>query len=190
MYCFQKRRRFAVLLSFSCRNTHRQSFQLHWRSPSNSKSLTRRSERPEALNELTDRAIPIAGTFSHVLHSDKDRFKFTGTCTGIALFGSRSVCFELDHFRISFLTAGNRTPYQPSPADYEAMSENANGALDGPYAYDHHIVVTDHETLRRSGLVDVIFIPAYNVKQPGDAKKGIEIILDVLTRTRLRVKVS
>ncbi|KAL1725378.1 hypothetical protein EV714DRAFT_221409 [Schizophyllum commune] len=69
----------------------------------------------------------------------------------IAPLGLRSVCFDFGYFRTKFLTADHRTPYEPRIEDYREATEKVNQAL-----------------------------LAYSEKQPGDPKKGVQVMLDVV----------
>lgn len=69
----------------------------------------------------------------------------------ISPLGLRSVCFDFGYFRTSFLTPEHRTPYDPRIEDYREMTTGANQVL-----------------------------LAYNEKQPGDPKKGVQVMVDVV----------
>jgi len=69
----------------------------------------------------------------------------------ISPLGLRSICFEPGYFRTAFLTGDHRSTYQSRIADYAEMGEKANDAL-----------------------------IAYDGKQPGDPKKLVEVILDIV----------
>jgi len=69
----------------------------------------------------------------------------------ISSLGLRSIYFEPGYFRTSFLTEGHRAPFDPRISDYIPMTQKANAALE-----------------------------AYNGKQPGDPKKLVEVMLDVI----------
>ncbi|TRM59859.1 hypothetical protein BD626DRAFT_461923 [Schizophyllum amplum] len=69
----------------------------------------------------------------------------------ISPLGLRSVCFDFGYFRTSFLTPDHRSLYESRIEDYREMTERANQALLN-----------------------------YDEKQPGDPKKGVSIMLDVV----------
>lgn len=69
----------------------------------------------------------------------------------VAPFNIRALCIDLGYFRTTFLADDHRKPYQSRIEDYRRMSEKANAALN-----------------------------AYNGKQPGDPKKGVRVIIDVV----------
>ncbi|KAF8518540.1 hypothetical protein BU17DRAFT_48584 [Hysterangium stoloniferum] len=69
----------------------------------------------------------------------------------ISPLGLRSICFEPGYFRTAFLTGDHRSPYEPRIEDYAEMGQRANNVL-----------------------------LAYNGKQPGDPKKLVEVMLDVI----------
>ncbi|KAF8531147.1 short-chain oxidoreductase [Gautieria morchelliformis] len=69
----------------------------------------------------------------------------------ISPLGLRSICFEPGYFRTSFLEQDHRNAYDPRIADYAEMTSKANDAL-----------------------------VAYNGRQPGDPKKLVQVILDVV----------
>ncbi|KAF8645764.1 hypothetical protein AX16_007631 [Volvariella volvacea WC 439] len=69
----------------------------------------------------------------------------------IAPMGLRSVCIDLGYFRTTFLTGDHRAPWVPRIKDYQEMSSKADAAL-----------------------------RAYNGNQPGDPKKGVQVILDIV----------
>ncbi|TDL22862.1 NAD(P)-binding protein [Rickenella mellea] len=74
----------------------------------------------------------------------------------ISPLGLRSLVIEPGYFRTEFLAADNRAPQVSRIADYKPMTEKANEAL-----------------------------LAYNGKQPGDPKKGVEVIIDVIKQEGL-----
>ncbi|GLB33166.1 putative short-chain dehydrogenases reductases (SDR) family protein [Lyophyllum shimeji] len=69
----------------------------------------------------------------------------------ISPLGLRSICFDFGYFRTAFLTADHRAPQISRIPDYKPMTDKANAALE-----------------------------AYNGKQPGDPRKGVEIMVDVV----------
>ncbi|KAF8574246.1 short-chain oxidoreductase [Ramaria rubella] len=69
----------------------------------------------------------------------------------ISPLGLRSLYFEPGYFRTSFLEADHRSPYDPRIQDYAEMTREANERL-----------------------------IAYNGKQPGDPKKLVQVIIDVV----------
>jgi len=69
----------------------------------------------------------------------------------ISPLGLRSIVFEPGYFRTDFLTADNRAPHIPRIADYAEITRGAHEGLE-----------------------------AYNGKQPGDPKKGVEVVIDVI----------
>ncbi|KAL0576111.1 hypothetical protein V5O48_005858 [Marasmius crinis-equi] len=71
--------------------------------------------------------------------------------TEIAPLGLRSICIDFGYFRTSFLTADHRRPHVARIPDYQELTEKSEAALQ-----------------------------AYNGKQPGDPKRGVEVILDLL----------
>ena len=86
----------------------------------------------------------------------------------IAPLGLRSVCFDFGYFRTKFLTADHRTPYEPRIEDYREATEKVNQALLGKW----------HPCLSARVVDDVS--SAYSEKQPGDPKKGVQVMLDVV----------
>ncbi|KAF9035048.1 NAD(P)-binding protein [Hymenopellis radicata] len=69
----------------------------------------------------------------------------------VAPIGLRSICIDFGYFRTSFLTPDHRTPYEPKIEDYRPVTEAVEAALQ-----------------------------AYNGNQPGNPKKGVEVVLDVI----------
>ncbi|KAK0205571.1 hypothetical protein DFS33DRAFT_1429367 [Desarmillaria ectypa] len=69
----------------------------------------------------------------------------------VAPLGLRSICIDLGYFRTSFLTADHRKPYVSRIDDYQELT----------------------------GKVEAAF-QAYNGNQPGDPKKGVQVMLDVV----------
>lgn len=69
----------------------------------------------------------------------------------ISPLGLRSICVDFGYFRTSFLAPDHRTPEVSRIADYAAVSEKVNAALE-----------------------------AYNGNQPGNPEKGVEVIVDVI----------
>ncbi|KAK0194678.1 hypothetical protein F5146DRAFT_1102120 [Armillaria mellea] len=65
--------------------------------------------------------------------------------------GLRSICIDLGYFRTSFLTADHRKPHVARIDDYKELT----------------------------GKVEAAF-QAYNSNQPGDPKKGVQVMLDVV----------
>lgn len=88
----------------------------------------------------------------------------------ISPFGLRSTCIDFGYFRTEFLTNDHRAPYVPRIADYKEMSEQSNASLVGEsFLFD----------AQPSSLLTG-YPSAYNGKQPGDPKKGVEVVLDVV----------
>lgn len=69
----------------------------------------------------------------------------------ISPLGLRSISFEFGYFRTSFLEAGHRAEYKPRIRDYNPTTEGYNKALE-----------------------------TYNGQQPGDPKKGVQVMIDVV----------
>ncbi|KAK0229963.1 hypothetical protein EDD85DRAFT_850119 [Armillaria nabsnona] len=69
----------------------------------------------------------------------------------VSPLGLRSICIDFGYFRTSFLTGDHRKPYVAKIDDYKEITEKVESALQ-----------------------------AYNGKQPGDPKKGVQVMLDVV----------
>ncbi|PBK63936.1 short chain dehydrogenase [Armillaria solidipes] len=69
----------------------------------------------------------------------------------VSPLGLRSICIDFGYFRTSFLKGDNRKPYVAKIDDYKEITEKVESALQ-----------------------------AYNGKQPGDPKKGVQVMLDVV----------
>ncbi|KAK0484441.1 hypothetical protein IW261DRAFT_1359496 [Armillaria novae-zelandiae] len=69
----------------------------------------------------------------------------------VSILGLRSICIDFGYFRTSSLTGDHRKPYVSKIDDYKEITEKVESALQ-----------------------------AYNGKQPGDPKKGIQVMLDVV----------
>ncbi|KAK0484457.1 hypothetical protein IW261DRAFT_1330928 [Armillaria novae-zelandiae] len=65
--------------------------------------------------------------------------------------GLRSICIDLGYFRTSFLTADHRTPHVARIDDYKELTDKVEAAFQ-----------------------------AYNSNQPGNPKKGVQVMLDVV----------
>ncbi|KAJ8085605.1 hypothetical protein PM082_004423 [Marasmius tenuissimus] len=71
--------------------------------------------------------------------------------TEIAPLGLRSLCLDFGYFRTSFLSSDHRQPYIARIPDYQELTEKSEAALQ-----------------------------AYNGKQPGDPKKAVQVLLDIV----------
>ncbi|KAK7051566.1 hypothetical protein VNI00_004545 [Paramarasmius palmivorus] len=69
----------------------------------------------------------------------------------ISPLGLRSTCIDFGYFRTSFLSSGHRAAYEPRIADYKEITTQAEDALQ-----------------------------AYNSKQPGDPRRGVQVVVDVV----------
>ncbi|KAK0461855.1 uncharacterized protein EV420DRAFT_1527661 [Desarmillaria tabescens] len=69
----------------------------------------------------------------------------------VSPLGLRSICIDFGYTRTSFLTADHRKPYVSKIEDYKEITEKVESALQ-----------------------------AYNGKQPGDPKKCVQVMLDVV----------
>lgn len=69
----------------------------------------------------------------------------------VSPLGLRSICIDFGYFRTSFLKGDHRKPYVAKIDDYKEITEKVESALQ-----------------------------AYNGKQPGDPKKGVQVMLDVV----------
>ncbi|KAK0460631.1 uncharacterized protein EV420DRAFT_1332184 [Desarmillaria tabescens] len=69
----------------------------------------------------------------------------------VAPLGLRSICIDLGYFRTSFLTADHRKPHVSRIDDYKELTNKVETAFQ-----------------------------AYNGNQPGDPKKGVQVMLDVV----------
>lgn len=69
----------------------------------------------------------------------------------ISPLGLRSICFEPGYFRTNFLTADNRGPDKSRISDYQEITNAVFARFN-----------------------------AYNLNQPGDPKKGVEIMIDII----------
>ncbi|KAK0205592.1 hypothetical protein DFS33DRAFT_780846 [Desarmillaria ectypa] len=69
----------------------------------------------------------------------------------VSPLGLRSICIDFGYFRTSFLTPDHRKPFVPRIDDYREITEKVENALQ-----------------------------AVNGKQPGNPKKGVQVMLDVV----------
>ncbi|KDQ56698.1 hypothetical protein JAAARDRAFT_157871 [Jaapia argillacea MUCL 33604] len=69
----------------------------------------------------------------------------------ISPLGLRSICVELGAFRTAFLSAGSRSSYTPRIDDYKQITTRSTAGVE-----------------------------AFNQKQPGDPKKGVQVIIDLV----------
>ncbi|KAG7439413.1 uncharacterized protein BT62DRAFT_913725, partial [Guyanagaster necrorhizus] len=69
----------------------------------------------------------------------------------VSSLGLRSIRIDFGYFRTSFLKRDHRKPYVAKIEDYRKMAEQVESALQ-----------------------------AYNGNQPGDPKKGVQVMLDVV----------
>ena len=89
----------------------------------------------------------------------------------ISPLGLRSICFEPGYFRTDFLTADNRGPDKSRISDYQEITNAVFARFNGK-----SFVIFPEDGMHTHRPHPI----AYNLNQPGDPKKGVEVMIDII----------